>query len=87
MFIPTMFRAGRRPESQGNEGWGPGEADQEHVGHLGAAQKRIRLRQAALFYKPDPNYGKRVATGLKLDMKEVEHLANQSQEERARATT
>ncbi len=56
------------------------------VGHLGGAQKRIQLRQAALFFKADPDYGKRVATGLKLDVKEVERLANLSQEERALAT-
>lgn len=56
------------------------------VGHLGGAQKRIQLRQAALFFKADPDYGKRVAAGLKLDVKEVERLANLSQEERARAT-
>jgi catalase len=56
------------------------------VGHLGGAQKRIQLRQAAIFFKADPDYGKRVATGLKLDMKEVERLANLTQEERARAT-
>ena len=56
------------------------------VGHLGGAQKRIQLRQAAVFFKADPDYGKRVATGLKLDVKEVERLANLSQEERARAT-
>ncbi len=56
------------------------------VGHLGGAQKRIQLRQAAVFFKADPDYGKRVAAGLKLDVKEVERLANLSQVERARAT-
>jgi catalase len=57
------------------------------VDHLGNAQKRIQLRQTALFYKADPDYGSRVAQGLKLDMKEVERLAKMSQEERAQATT
>lgn len=56
------------------------------VGHLGGAQKRIQLRQAAVFFKADPDYGRRVAAGLKLDVKEVERLAKLSQEERARAT-
>jgi catalase len=56
------------------------------VDHLGKAQKRIQLRQAALFYKADPDYGRRVAEGLGLDAKEVERLAKLSQEERAKAT-
>jgi len=45
------------------------------VGHLGGAQKRIQLRQTALFYKADTDYGRRVAKGLKLDEKELESLA------------
>jgi len=56
------------------------------VSHLGKAQKRIQLRQAAIFFKVDPDYGQRVAKGLGLDIKEVERLANLSQEERAKAT-
>ncbi|KPK64442.1 catalase [candidate division WOR_3 bacterium SM23_42] len=56
------------------------------VDHLGNAQKRIQLRQTALFYKADTEYGTRVAQGLKLDAKEVERLAKMSQEERAKAT-
>jgi catalase len=56
------------------------------VDHLGGAQKRIQLRQTALFYKADPDYGTRVAKGLGLDVKEVEKLASMSQEERAAAT-
>ncbi|MBN1255295.1 MAG: catalase [Deltaproteobacteria bacterium] len=54
--------------------------------HLGNAQKRIQLRQAAVFYKADPEYGSRVAEGLKLDTKEVKRLAEMSQEDRAKAT-
>ncbi len=57
------------------------------VSHLGGAQKRIQLRQTALFLKAEPDYGKRVAKGLGLDLKEVERLAQMSQEERVRATT
>ncbi|MCL7411867.1 MAG: catalase [Methanosarcinaceae archaeon] len=57
------------------------------IGHLGGAQKRIQLRQTALFFKADPDYGRRVAKGLKLDIKEVEKLANMSQDERAKATS
>jgi len=56
------------------------------VDHLSGAQKRIQLRQAALFYKADTEYGTRVAEGLGLDVNEVEKLAEMSQEERARAT-
>lgn len=65
------------------------DIDRDHlisnfVGHLGAAQKRIQLRQTAIFYKADPDYGRRVARGLKLDEKEVERLAKMSSEERAK---
>ncbi len=56
------------------------------VGHLGGAQKRIQLRQTALFYKADKDYGTRVAQGLGLDVGEVEKLAAMTQEERAAAT-
>jgi len=56
------------------------------VSHLGKAQKRIQLRQAALFFKADPQYGQRVGQGLGLDIKEVQLLAEMSQEERAKAT-
>jgi catalase len=56
------------------------------VDHLGGAQKRIQLRQTALFFKADPEYGRRVAEGLGLNPAEVERLAAMSHEERARAT-
>jgi catalase len=56
------------------------------VSHLSGAQKRIQFRQAALFYKADADYGRRVAEGLGLDVKEVENLAAMSQEDRAEAT-
>ena len=56
------------------------------VGHLGNAQKRLQLRQTALFYKADPDYGQRVAEGLGLDMKEIKTLAQVSQDERVKAT-
>ncbi len=67
------------------------DKDRDHligniVGHLGGAQKRIQLRQTSLFYKADEEYGKRVAEGLELDIKEVKHLAEMSQVERAKAT-
>ncbi len=57
------------------------------VAHLGNAQQRIQLRQTALFYKADKEYGTRVAQGLKLELAQVERLAGMSQEERARQTT
>ena len=66
---------------------------QNHPGFLladprrgGGTQKRIQMRQAAIFYKADPDYGRRVAEGLSLDVKEVERLAVMSQEERTKAT-
>ena len=45
------------------------DVDREHligniVSHLGGAQKRIQLRQTALFCKADPECGQRVAEGL-----------------------
>ncbi|MDO9557335.1 MAG: catalase [Coriobacteriia bacterium] len=67
------------------------DEDRDHlisniVGHLGNAQKRIKLRQCAVFYKVDPEYGTRVAEGVGVDVTEVEHLAAMSAEERAAAT-
>ena len=56
------------------------------VDHLGKAQKRIQLRQTAIFYKADQDCGRRVTEGLKLDIQEIERLAKMSQEERAKAT-
>ena len=67
------------------------DEDREHlVGnittHLCNAQKRIQLRQAAIFYKSDEEYGRRVAEGLGLDVKKVKQLAEMTPEERAKAT-
>ncbi len=56
------------------------------VDHLGGAQKRIQYRQTAIFYKADPGYGKGVADGLMLDIREVERLAEMSARDRAEAT-
>ena len=67
------------------------DQDRDHqigniVAHLGNAQKRLQLRQTALFYKADPEYGRRVAEGLGLSTQEIESLAALSQEERVKAT-
>jgi len=67
------------------------DTDREHlvnniVSHLKNAQKRIQLRQTALFYKADPGYGQNVGEGLDLDMKEVKKLASMSQEDRVQET-
>ena len=56
------------------------------VAHLGNAQKRIQLRQCAIFFKAHEEYGSRVAEGIGLDVSEVKKLAEMSQEERAEAT-
>jgi catalase len=65
------------------------DEDREHlicniVDHLGNAKKHIQLRQTALFYKADEDYGRRVAEGLRLDINEVMRLAKMSPEERAK---
>jgi len=67
------------------------DEDRDHLigniaGHLKGAQKRIQLRQTALFYKADPDYGSRVARELGLNIKKVEKLAAMSPEDRAKAT-
>lgn len=56
------------------------------AGHLGGAKKRIQMRQAAIFYKADEDYGRRVAEELNLDVEEVVRLANMSHEDRVKAT-
>jgi catalase len=67
------------------------EMDRAHLisnisSHLIHAQKRIQLRQTALFYKADPDYGLGVAKELELDFDEVKKLAKMTQEERVKAT-
>ncbi|MFO0793966.1 MAG: catalase [Candidatus Brocadiaceae bacterium] len=67
------------------------DSDRAHLigniaSHLGNAQKLFQLRQTALFYKADPDYGRRVAEELGLNVKDVESLAQMSQEERIKAT-
>lgn len=93
-------KASREPYTHHNDDFfQPGELyrrvmtdeDRDHligniVDHLGNAKKRIQLRQTALFYKADPDYGRRVAEGLGLETEEIERLAEMSHEERARAT-
>jgi len=70
--------AGRHPDTFPNDDFvQPGdlyrkvmtEMDREHligniVDHLGNAAKRIQMRQTALFFKADADYGRRVAAGL-----------------------
>ena len=56
------------------------DEDREHlVGnittHLGNAQKKIQLRQSAIFYMADQEYGESVAKGLDLDVNQVKSLA------------
>jgi catalase len=67
------------------------DKDRDHlidniVTHISGAQKRIQLRQTAIFYKADSEYGRRVAEGLGLDIKKVTKLADMSQEDRVKAT-
>lgn len=45
------------------------------VAHLGNAKKHIQVRQCAIFFRADSDYGKRVASGLGLDLAEVEVAA------------
>jgi catalase len=56
------------------------------VSHLRGAQTRLQLRQTALFYKADSEYGERVAKGLELKTEDVKRLAAMTQEERVKAT-
>ena len=93
-------KAARQPYSHPNDDFEQPRAlyndvmtdeDRDHligniVGHLGGAQKRIQLRQTALFYKVDSDYGTRVARGLGLDVEEIKRLSEMSQEERVKAT-
>jgi catalase len=67
------------------------DEDRDHLirnitSHLCNARNRIQLRQTALFYKADPDYGSRVAKGLGLDTEEVKRPAGMTQEERINAT-
>jgi catalase len=67
------------------------DTDRDHlisniVGHLKNAQERIQLRQCAVFYCVDPEYGTRVAQGVGVDVTEVAHLAGMPVEEREMAT-
>jgi len=66
------------------------DRDRDHlisniVDHLGGAERRIQRRQCAIFYKADPEYGRRVAEGLKLDIKAIEKLSLLSHGKRAEA--
>lgn len=56
------------------------------IAHLGGAQTRIQFRQAALFYKADPEYGTKVAEGLGLKVSKVAELADMEDERRAELT-
>lgn len=99
--LKVSGKTGRHPYSHPNDDFvQPGELyrkvmseqDRTHligniVNHLGGAKKRIQLRQTALFYKVDTEYGSRVAQGLRLDLKEIKRLSGMTQEERVKATS
>lgn len=55
-------------------------------GHLGLAAPRVQYRQTALFYRAEPEYGKRMADKLGLDLKTVKKLSEMNKEDRAKAT-
>jgi catalase len=68
------------------------EEDRNHlinniVSHLKNADKRLQMRQTALFYKVEDDYGQRIAERLGLNINEVIGLANLSQEERVIKTS
>ncbi len=68
------------------------DLDRDHlvgniVDHLCKAQKRIQLRQTALFLKADSDYGHRVAEGLNLDINQVNKLADMLYEELVKVTS
>lgn len=98
--MPVTGETGRTPYPHPNSDFvQPGalyrdvmtDTDRDHlvgniVGHLKNAQERIRLRQCAVFYKVDPDYGTRVARGVGVDVAEVARLAAMTADERAAAT-
>ncbi len=98
--LPVSGQAARQRYSHPNDDFfQPGELyrrvmtdeDRTHlieniVSHLTGAKRRIQLRQTTLFYKADNEYGSRVAQGLGLDVEEVKHLSEMTQEQRATAT-
>ena len=52
------------------------DVDRDHlvgniVDHLSHAKKEIQLRQTAIFYRVDPEYGSKVTKGLGLDLEQV----------------
>lgn len=67
------------------------EEDRDHLianicNHIKEAKQHLQYRQCAIFCKCEPEYGRRVAEGLGLNLGRVEQLAGMSQEERVRAT-
>jgi len=67
------------------------DLDRDHlvgniVAHLAGALPRIQLRQCALFFLADPDWGGRVAAGLGLELAAIERLAAMSDADRAAAT-
>jgi catalase len=98
--MPVSGETGRTPYPHPNDDFEQAGAlyrvvmtdeDRDHlvgniVGHLSNAQERIRLRQCAIFFKADPEYGRRVAEGVGVSVAEVERLATMTDEERAAAT-
>ncbi|MBN2140852.1 MAG: catalase [Desulfovibrionaceae bacterium] len=56
------------------------------VGNMGEVPRPIQLRQCAIFYLADKDYGARVASGLGLDLGKVKKLAAMTQEQRVAAT-
>jgi catalase len=67
------------------------DTDRDHLisniaGHLGGAQGRLQLRQAALFYRVHPDFGTRVAEAIGIDTSEVARLAALTQQELVAAT-
>jgi len=67
------------------------DEDREHLigniaDNLGQADRKLQLRQSALFYKAHPEYGSKVAEALGIPIAQVEQLAAMSQDERVEAT-
>jgi catalase len=57
------------------------------AGHLKGAKHRLQMRQCALFYRTDKDYGTRVAKALSLDLQEVKRLASLTQEKLVKETS
>ena len=56
------------------------------AGHLMGVHRNLQIRQSALFYQADRDYGALVAKGLGLNINEIKKLANMTIDEHRAST-